>query len=75
MAESDRGAIVTRYKFTTPDGRDGIEAIADWLRQPCDPAEVAARTITRPEGEPWPDCPSYLWNNARQCYILREAKL
>ena len=43
-----------------------------FISQPINPAEV--KHIERPEGEPWPDCPSYLWSNQCQCYVLKEVQ-
>ena len=37
--------------------------------------EARARQIQRPEGEPHPTMPAYLWSNASQCYVLGHADL
>jgi hypothetical protein len=42
----------------------------DFISQPQNPAEIADRQIQRPEGEPHPTMPAYLWSNASQCYVL-----
>jgi hypothetical protein len=52
-----------------------LKPVLDFVSQPQDPAEIAARQIQRPEGEPHPTMPAYLWSNASQCYVLGHADL
>lgn len=50
-----------------------LKPVLDFIYQPHDPVGIAARQIQRPEGEPHPEMPAYLWSNASQCCVLKES--
>ena len=62
-------------RWTSEFFNHALKPVMDFISQLQDPAEIAARQIQRPEGEPHPTMPAYLWSNASQCYVLGHADL
>ena len=62
-------------RWTSEFSHQALKPVMDFISQPKGPAEIAARQIRRPEGEPHPTMPAYLWSNASQCYVLGHADL
>jgi hypothetical protein len=58
-------------RWTSGFSHQELKPVLDFISQFQDPAEIAARQIQRPEGEPHPEMPAYRWSDASQCYVLK----